>query len=82
VYPVQGMFSIQVGVYSQQQNVEPAMRELYRKFQGGRLPIRTEMTNITTPAYELSIRKITQSLAQKIQSTLFQMGIDAHVTGM
>jgi hypothetical protein len=81
VYPVQGMFSIQVGVYAQQQNIEPAMRQLYRKFQGGRLPIRTEMTNIATPAYELSISRITESLAVKVEKALFQMGIVAHVTG-
>jgi hypothetical protein len=81
VYPVQGMFSIQVGIYAQQQNIEPAMRQLYRKFQGGRLPIRTEMTNIATPTYELSISRITESLAIKVEKTLFQMGIVAHVTG-
>jgi len=82
VYPVQRMFSIQVGVYSQQQNVELAMRELYRKYQGGRLPIRTEMTTITKLAYELSIRRITKSLADKIWRELTRLGIQAEISGM
>lgn len=82
VYPVQGMFSVQVGVYSQQQNVELAMRELYRKFQGGRLPIRTETTTITTPAYELSIGKITKSLADNVWRDLARLGIQAEISGM
>ncbi len=82
VYPVQGMFSIQVGVYAQQQNVEPAMREFYRKYQGGRLPVRTEMTTIAKPAYELSISRITKSLADEIWRELSRLGIQAEISGI
>jgi hypothetical protein len=82
IYPAQGMFSIQVGIYAQQQNVELAMRELDRKFQGWRLPVRTETVTIPKSAYELSISRITESLARKVQDSLFRMGIQTEITGM
>jgi hypothetical protein len=82
IYPVQGMYSIQVGVYTQQQTLESALRELDRKFQGWRLPVRTEMTMIAKSAYELSSARITESLARRVQDTLFRLGIQTEVTGM
>jgi hypothetical protein len=79
VYPVQGMYSIQVGVYAKEQNVEPAMRELYRKYQGGRLPVRREITAITKPAYHLSLSHVTESLAKKVWNELIRLGIQAEI---
>lgn len=79
VYPVQGMYSIQVGVYTQQPNVERAIRELYGKFPGWRLPVRTEMITITKAFYNLSIRNITESLARKVQDALVRLGIQAEL---
>ncbi len=82
IYPVQGMYSIQVGIYTQQQTLESALRELDRKFQGWRLPVRTEMAMIAKSAYELSIARITESLARRVQDTLFRLGIQTEVTGL
>lgn len=82
VYPIQGMYSIQVGVYSQPQNVEVAMRELYRKFPGVRLPIRREITTLSRAAYSLSISRITQPLAEKIWRELNRLGIPAEISGV
>jgi len=82
VYPVQGMFSIQIGVYAQQQNVDAAMREFYRKYQGGRLPIRTEMATIAKQAYHLSLNRITKSLADKVWDKLTSLGIQAEISGI
>ncbi len=82
VYPVQGMYSIQVGVYTQQQNVDRKMRELYRKFPGWRLPNRVETTSLTRSTYHLSIGKITEMLARKVQDTLVGMGIQAELAGI
>lgn len=81
VYPAQGMYSIQLGVFTQQQSVDQKMQELYQKFPGWRLPLRTEMVNIPTFHYRLSIQGITESLARKIQDTLFRMKIQAELTG-
>lgn len=81
VYPAQGMYSIQMGVYTQQQNVERKMRELHQKFPGWRLPLRSEMTNISTSMYQLSIRGITENLARRVQDKLTQMGIQSELTG-
>ncbi len=74
-----GMYSIQLGVYTQQQNVELAMRELYRKYQGGRLPVRTEMTSLPTTTYILSTDGIPENLARQVQNTLVQMGIQSEL---
>lgn len=82
VYPVQGMHSIQVGVYTQQQNVDRKMRELYSKFPGWRLPTRVETTSFTRSTYNLSISKITETLARKIQDALVGMGIQAELAGV
>jgi hypothetical protein len=82
VYPAQGMYSIQVGVYTQPPNAERAMRELYRKFPGWRLPVRTEMTTLTKALYQLSIRGIPESLARKVQDTLVRLGIQAELAGV
>lgn len=81
VYPAQGMHSIQLGVFTQQQSVDKKMQELYQKFPGWRLPLRTEMTNIPTYHYRLSIQGITENLARKVQDTLFRMRIQAELTG-
>jgi hypothetical protein len=82
VYPAQGMFSIQLGVYAQQQNVDAAMQEFYRKYQGGRLPIRTEMATIAKQAYHLSLDQITKSLAEKVWEKLTRLGIQAEISGI
>lgn len=82
VYPTQGMYSIQVGIFTQQQNVELAMRDLYQKYQGGRLPLRTEMATLTQTAYYLSMNGITEKLARKVQDTLIRMGVQAELTGI
>lgn len=81
VYPAQGMHSIQLGVFTQQRSVDQKMQELYQKFPGWRLPLRTEMTSLATFQYQLSIRGITENLARKIQDTLFRMGIQSELTG-
>ncbi len=82
VYPVQRMYSIQVGVYTQQQNVEKKMRELYQKFPGWRLPVRNERTMIAKASYHLSINKITEALGRNIQNTLVRMGVQAQLAGI
>jgi hypothetical protein len=82
VYPVQGMYSIQVGVYTQQRNIELAMRELHSKFPGWRLPVRTEMATITRSLYHLSIRGITENLAKKVWDALTRLGIQAELAGV
>lgn len=81
VYPAQGMHSIQLGVFTQQRSVDQKMQELYQKFPGWRLPLRTEMTSISTFQYQLSIQGIAENLARKIQDTLFRMGIQTELTG-
>ncbi|GAK58895.1 hypothetical protein U27_05870 [Candidatus Vecturithrix granuli] len=81
VYPAQGMHSIQLGVFTQQRSVDQKMQELYQRFPGWRLPLRTEMTSIPTFHYQLSIRGITENLARKIQDTLFRMRIQSELTG-
>lgn len=82
VYPAQNMYSIQVGVYSYPQNVEVAMRQLYQKFPGWRLPIRREVTTITKATYSLSISRITKSLADKIWRELNRLGVQAEISGV
>lgn len=81
VYPAQGMYSIQVGVFSQRQNVDRKIRDLYQKFPGWRLPIRTEMTTIGRATYNLSIRRIPESLARKVQNELVRLGVQAELSG-
>jgi hypothetical protein len=82
VYPAQNMYSIQVGVYSHPQNVEMAMRQLYQKFPGWRLPIRREVTTITKATYNLSISRISRSLADKIWRELSRLGVQAEISGV
>lgn len=82
VYPVQNMYSIQVGVYSHPQNVEVAMRELYRRFPGWRLPVRREVATITRATYSLSIKRISKSLADKIWRELSRLQIQAEISGV
>lgn len=82
VFPAQGMYSIQVGVFSQRQNVDRKIRDLYQKFPGWRLPIRTEMTTIGRATYHLSIRRIPESLARKVQNELVRVGVQAELAGI
>lgn len=81
VYPVRNMYSIQVGVYSNQQNAERAQRALYGKFPGWRLPLRVERVAIKKAAYTLSISNIHPDLADKIWRKLNQLGIQAEIIG-
>ena len=82
IYDVQGMSSIQLGVFTNQANVDRKINQLYQAFPGWRLPIRTEMTTIMKPTYTLSLRGITEQLASKIQMELGRLGIPAEVTGI
>ncbi len=82
VYPAQGMYSIQVGVYTHPQNVDKKMRELHQKFPGWRLPIRSERATIQKSSYHLSITKIPEKLARKLQTALVRVGIQAELTGL
>ena len=82
VYPAQGMYSIQVGVYRQQQNVERKMRELHQKFPGWRLPLRSELTSIPSSMYHLSVRGIAENLARKVQDRLTRIGVQSELTGI
>ena len=79
VYPVQGMYSIQVGVYTNRENVDRMISQLYQAFPGWRLPVRTEMTTITQSTYLLSLRGIPETLARQIQSELYRLGITADI---
>lgn len=81
VYPVQNMYSIQVGVYAESQNLDRAQRSLYEKFPGWRLPLRREMVTLNKTAYTLSISKIHPDLADKIWRKLNQLGIQAEISG-
>ncbi len=81
VYPARNMYSIQVGVYTKQRNVEKKVRSLYQKFPGWRLPVRTERYTFVKPTYHLSLRKIPESLGRKIQDALFRMGVQAELAG-
>jgi hypothetical protein len=76
----QRMFSIQVGVFSNQRNVENKLRELHQKFPGWRLPTRTEPIFMTRSIYYLSVRGITETLARKVQDTFFRMRIPAELS--
>ena len=80
VYPVQGMYSIQVGVYSQQQNAEMVMRDLYQSFPGWRLPVRLEPMSLAQSFYQVSLRGIPENLGRQIQDRLLRMGIQAELT--
>lgn len=82
VYPAQGMYSLQVGVYSQAQNAEAAMRDLDRKFPGWRLPVRREVANTSTAAYQLSIRQISKALADQIWRELNRLDVPAEISGL
>jgi hypothetical protein len=82
VYPAQGMYSIQLGVYAERANVDRKLRELYQQFQGWRLPLRTEVTMLNTKAYQLSVRGITESLAKQVQNTLFRLRVPAELAGI
>jgi hypothetical protein len=82
VYAAQNMYSIQVGVYSQPQNVEVAMRQLYQKFPGWRLPIRREVATITKATYSLSVTRISHALADKIWRELNRLGVQAEISGV
>lgn len=82
IYDVQGMSSIQLGVFTNQANIDRKINQLYQAFPGWRLPIRTEMTTIMKPTYTLSLRGITEQLASKIQMELGRLGIPAEVTGI
>ena len=82
IYDVQGMSSIQLGVFTNQANIDRKINQLYQAFPGWRLPIRTEMTTILKPTYTLSLRGITEQLASKIQMELGRLGIPAEVTGI
>ncbi len=79
VYPAQGMYSIQVGVYTNRENVDRQISKLYQAFPGWRLPVRTEMTTIQQSTYALSLRGIPETLARQIQSELFRVGITADI---
>jgi hypothetical protein len=81
VYQTQNMFSIQVGVYANPQNVDRAQRSLYEKFPGWRLPLRREAVNLSRNAYILSISKIHPDLADKVWRKLNQLGIQAEING-
>jgi hypothetical protein len=81
VYQVQNMYSIQVGVFAEQQNVDKAQRALYEKFPGWRLPIRREPITISKAAYHLSITNIQQNLADSVWRKLTQMGVPAEING-
>jgi hypothetical protein len=81
VYQTQNMFSIQVGVYANPQNVDRAQRSLYEKFPGWRLPLRREVVNLSRNAYILSISKIHPNLADQIWRKLNQLGIQAEIIG-
>ncbi len=79
VYPVQGMYSIQVGVYTNRENVDRMISQLYQAFPGWRLPVRTEMTTIMQSTYLLSLRGIPETLARQIQSELYRLGMTADI---
>ncbi len=81
IYPVQGMYSIQVGVFKNRQNVDRQIRKLYQQFPGWRLPVRTEMTTLDQATFYLSIRRITAALAKRVQSELGRLGIQAELVG-
>ncbi len=81
VYQVQNMYSIQVGVYAEQQNVDKAQRSLYEKFPGWRLPLRREVVTLNKTAYTLSISNIHPNLADNIWRKLNQLGIQAEING-
>jgi len=81
VYPVQGVYSLQVGIFTRQENVEPAIRELYNKYRNGTLPVRTETVMLDKPAYHLSISRITESLARKVQNELFRLDVRTELSG-
>ncbi len=80
VYPAHNMYSIQVGVYTQQVNVEQIIRELYNAFPGWQLPVRTETIAITKTAYQLSVQGISEDFAKKIQDALLRLEIQTEVT--
>ena len=82
VYPVQGMYSIQLGVYTERSNIDGVYRSLYQQFPGWRLPLRTEVMMLDTKAYQLSVRGITQSLAKQVQDTLFRLQVPAELAGI
>lgn len=81
VYQTQNMYSIQIGVYADPQNVDKAQRSLYEKFPGWRLPLRREVVNLSRNAYILSISKIHPDLADQIWRKLNQLGIQAEIIG-
>lgn len=81
IYPVQNMYSIQMGVYAEQQNVDRAQRSLYEKFPGWRLPLRVEPVTLNKAAYMLSISNIHPNLADAIWRKLNQIGIQAEIHG-
>lgn len=82
IYPVQGMYSIQLGVFAERANVDRKLRELYQQFQGWRLPLRTEITMLNTKSYQLSVRGITENMAKKVQNALYRMRVPAELAGI
>jgi hypothetical protein len=82
VYAVQGMYSLQVGAYSDVQRADAAMRELYNKFPGWRLPVRRELASVSTTAYNLSLAQISKSLADRVWRELIRLGIQAEISGV
>ena len=81
-YPVQGMYSLQLGVYKEKATIDIAYRRLYEQFPNWRLPLRTEVTMLNTKAYQLSIRGITEETAKQVQNVLFRLQVPSEIGGI
>ena len=81
VFNVNDMYSLQLGVFSNQTSVDKKIEQLRQAFPGWRLPIRTELTTIMKPTYRLSARGTTEKVAHSIQKELGRLGIPAELTG-
>ena len=81
VFNVNDMYSLQLGVFSNQTSVDKKIEQLRQAFPGWRLPIRTELTTIMKPTYRLSARGTTEKVARSIQKELGRLGIPAELTG-
>jgi hypothetical protein len=82
VYAVQGMYSIQLGVFTERASIDRVYRSLYQHFPGWRLPLRTEITMLDTKAYQLSVRGITENLAKQVQNAMLRLQVPAELAGI
>ncbi|PIE30748.1 hypothetical protein CSA57_01950 [candidate division KSB3 bacterium] len=82
VYAVQGMYSIQLGVYAEQTSIDRIYRLLHQEFPGWSLPLRTETTLLGTTSYRLSVRGITERLAKQVQNALFRLQVPSELVGI